>query len=212
MAMQYETWREFIFGQAEDIYPGDSQLPWGEADAATTANFDHIDQALADPEIHQRYSPLQIGIGLQLIYSNCCSDLCFCYVSAGDDARRVQGIRQMKELYRNYFARYCDKPIQQVGNFGEGWLDYTCYMLWDIFVLYPGKASPAMTAAGLEVMSDALTLTNDNCLVSALHGLGHWGLDVTEARTILKRWRRRPTTTNEEVLRYAAQAETGCIQ
>lgn len=210
--MNYEGWRELIFGQAEDLAPTDVEFSDGSVDAVTTTNFDYIDQALADPEIHQRYSPEQIGIGLQLIYSNCCSNLCFCYVQAGDDDRRVQGIRQMKLLYRNYFDRYCTQPVNNVGNDFEGWLGYNCYMLWDFFVLYPGNASPAMTAAGLEVMADALTRTNDNSLVSALHGLGHWSLEVPEATTIIMQWQRRPTTTNPEVLQYAAQAATGCIQ
>lgn len=209
--MKYDQWRDHVFGQPEDINPVDADIPYEEIDAPTTTNFDFIDQALADAEIHQRYSYQQIGIGLQLIYSNCCSNLSFCYIEAGDDARRVQGIRQMKLLYRNYFARHCTQPVNNVGNDFEGWLGFTCYMLWDVFVLYPGNASPAMTAAGLEVMSDALKLTNDSCLVSALHGLGHWAGERPEAKTIVQRWLRRPTTTNQEVLEYAAQAETGYI-
>lgn len=211
MPLNYDIWRDQVFGQAEDLSPADAEFPDGRVDAVNTTNFDHIDQALADAEVHQRYSPKQIGIGLQLIYSNCCSNLCFCYLQAGDDARRVQGIRQMKLLYRNYFDRYCTQPVSSIGNDSEGWLDFTCYMLWDVFVLYPGSASPAMIHASIEVMSDALTLTNDNCLVSALHGLGHWAFEVPEASSIITQWQRKPTTKNPEVLQYAAQAATGCI-
>ncbi len=209
--MNYNQWRNHIFGQAENIEPTDVAFPSDEIDEANTTNFDHIDQALADAEIHKRYSPKQIGIGLQLLYSNCCSNLCFCYTQAGDDARRVQGIRQMKLLYRNYFDRYCRTPVSSIGNDYDGQLGFTCYMLWDIFVLYPGSASPAMTAAALEVMSDALTRTNEQSLVSALHGLGHWSLEVPQASTVVRQWMRKPTTDNREILDYAAEAATGYI-
>ena len=49
-----------------------------------------------------------------------------------------------------------------------------CYMLWDIFVLSPTSAITAMVNASVEVMDDALRAKNEYCVVSAIHGLGHW--------------------------------------
>ena len=79
-------------------------------------------------------------------------------------------------------------------------------------MLYSGNASPAMTSASLDVMAQALQFTNDNCLASAIHGLGHRALDAARAEQILQQWLQRPTTQNAAVIRYAKQAMTGCIQ
>ena len=84
-------------------------------------------------------------------------------------------------------------------------------MLWDIFVLYPGNASPAMKDAVLEVMTDAVQMQNDTCIVSGIHGLGHWATDEPRAAEALRRWLRNPPTSNIQVVEYAKQAATGCI-
>jgi len=149
-----------------------------------------------------------------LIYENSCSNLVFCYIEGGDDARRVQGIRRLDLLYTNFFERYCQTPVDRVGySFQpDGRIGYLCYMLWDVFVLYRGNASSAMCSAALDVMANVLKMKSDNCLVSAIHGLGHWAMDEPRAVQILEKWLLLPTTQNAEVIHYAHEAKTGCIQ
>ena len=210
--MEYFAWRKDVFGQKPgsdpvmlDLLPETSALSMDDT-------LDHVDRALSDPEIHDTYSRDQIGIGLQLIYSNACSNICFCYLEAGDEARRVQGIRNLVRLYQNYFARYCLAPVADIRNDHlDGDVAYLCYMLWDIFVLYPGNASEAMIAAGLDVMATGIQMNNDHCIVSAIHGLGHWATHNSRALQILRQWLCKPTTQNAEVLHYAQQATTSCI-
>jgi hypothetical protein len=211
--MEYVKWRDDIFGQPVGSDPVTLDLRPEMYSVTSDEHFDHIDQALSDPEIHVLFNADQIGIGLQLIYSNSCSNICFCYIEAGDEARRVSGIAKLVDLYSNYFDRYCLSAVGSIGNDHlDGGIGYLCYMLWDIFVLYPGNASPAMVSAALDVMSNALQMKNDNCIVSAIHGLGHWAFDAPRAPLILRQWLRKPTTTNHAVIAYANEATTGCIQ
>lgn len=208
--MEYEAWREAVFGQPTEVKSIDFELTQ-EVEEPNLTNFDHIDRALVDPEIHERYSREQIGAGVTFIYTSGTSKLGNCYIEVGDDDRRVVGILKMKWLYRNYFDRYCTQPVISIGNQSNGEIDFICYMLWDVLVLMPSLSSPEVCSAGLDVMEGAMKLENDNCLVSAIHGLGHWIFDEPRARDILQKWLKRPTTSNQEVLQYATQATTGMI-
>ena len=139
--------------------------------------------------------------------------MCFCYIEAGDDQRRIQGIRNLEKLYANYFDRYCRAPVTSIGNSHvDGWMGFLCYMLWDVFVLSPGTASAGMATAALDVMASGIQFKNDNCIVSAIHGLGHWAMNEPRAILILTHWLRLPTTTNAIVIEYAQHATTGCVQ
>lgn len=211
--MRYVNWRDDVFGQPAGSDPVMLDLLPETYAVTPNENFDHVDRALSDPEIHTLFSSEQIGIGLRLIYSIACSNICFCYTRAdGEARRRVLGIQRLEGLYKNYFERYCLAPVQDIGNDHiDSGISYLCYMLWDIFILRPDNASPAMVSAALDVMSSAMQLENDNCIVSAIHGLGHWVTDVPHASEILWQWIHAPTTKNPIVLAYAEQAKTGYI-
>ena len=84
-------------------------------------------------------------------------------------------------------------------------------MLWDVFVLYPGNATPRMVDATLQMMDSAIYSDNENCIVSVIHGLGHWVPDAPDAAKILQKWLRKPTTSNTQIIEYAKQAALGCI-
>jgi hypothetical protein len=211
--MDYTSWRQDIFGQSPEADPVDLELLPETYSASHDENLAHVDQALDDAEVHRLFSREQIGIGMNIIYSNCCSSICFSYLHATSEQRRTEAIRNLSKLYTNYFDRYCNAPISDIGNDHlDGRIDFLCYMFWDIFILYPGNASPAMVSAALDVMSDALEMHNDNCITSAIHGLGHWTMHESRAAEILSKWLERPTTTNPKVLTYAGYAKTGCIE
>ena len=94
----------------------------------------------------------------------------------------------------------------------DGVIGDLCYMLWDIFVLYPGNASEAMVHAAVDVMRNPMNSKNDNCIVSAIHGLGHWAYNVPSAVEALEEWLRKPSTKNKVILEYAELAKTWRIQ
>ena len=210
--MQYERWRDELFGQPPDSDPVSLERSEDFYAVAPAQAFDFVDRVLLDPNVHRMFSKDQLGIGLNTIYSNCCSDLPFLYTTECDEDRRVTGITNLVNLYGNFFERYCTGSVEG-GAYGQpdGKIGFVCYMFWDIFVLYPGNATPKMRSSAIGVMRSALDSRNDNCLASAIHGLGHWVSDVPEAKVALKHWLVRPTTKNSQILDYARSATTGMI-
>ncbi|NQT93807.1 MAG: hypothetical protein HQ559_13695 [Lentisphaerae bacterium] len=210
--MDYASWLHDVFGQTEGSDPVTLDLLPATDSLSPDDTLDYIDVAIDDARIHELYSKDQIGIGLQLIYCNSCSNMPFSYIEAGDEDRRVQGIRHLDQLYRNYFGRYCSGSVEDIEDSShDGRIGYVCHMFWDIFVLYPRRATPDMTSAGLDVLEHAIHMANDNCIASAIHGLGHWAMHEAQAVRILQSWLQCPTTPNAKLIEYAEHARTGCI-
>ena len=211
--MEYKKWRREIFDHPQNICPATLELSTDFYSVPPTQAFDFVDSLLVDPEVHSLFSKQQLGNGINMIYSNSCSDLPFLYTTECDEKRRIKGIENLENLYKNFFDRYCTGTVGNIGNEqNDGAMGVICYMFWDVFVLYSGNATPGMISAAIKVMKSALNSNNDNTLVSAIHGLGHWALDVPESVSILKKWLQKPTTTNKKVLTYAHTAMTGMIQ
>jgi hypothetical protein len=212
--MIYETWKNEVFGMNENSCPIESEM----IDEAYSLNenliLDYIDKSLTDSSIHNLYSPKQIGIGLNIIYSNCCSDYSFSYLNFSDEERIISSIKKLKFLYQNFFEKYCNSPVNEIGDSTDNRLDYICYMFWDLFVLYPKSENitKKIIEASVQVMSQQLLSKNDNVVVSALHGLGHWASDCPEIKNIIDKWLKNPTTSNKVIHDYAKVAKTGCIQ
>ena len=94
--MNYEKWRNDIFGKAPDSDPVIVDLLDETHALSKDMALDYIDRALIDPEIHTLFTKEQIGIGLQIIYSNDCSDLPFSYIESGDEKRRIVAIKNIR--------------------------------------------------------------------------------------------------------------------
>jgi hypothetical protein len=210
--MIYDQWRDELFGHPPDIDPVVFVYSPEFYAVPPDQAFDFVDRMLVDPDVHTMFSKDQLGNGINTVYSNCCSDLPFLYTTECDEERRLKGIRNLVNLYRNYFERYCTAPVVSIGNDQtDGPMGYICYMLWDVFVLYPSNSTSSMIDAAIDVMRSALQSRNDNCLASAIHGLGHWTDDVPDAAIVLTDWLTKPTTQNLEILEYARTATSGMI-
>ncbi len=215
--MSYEDWRDEIFGRPENFDPVLADLPEEVHQLDDENQLEFINLALLDPEIHTRFSPSQIGIGLNIIFSNTCSDISYCYVmSRGDtkgEQKLVESIKCLSHLYSNYFVRYCTDAVEKIGEArNPKHISFICYMLWDIFVLDPVNATPRMIEATVNMMSESLEIGNDNCIESLIHGLGHWVDDTKLAYTALEKWLNSPSTNNKVLIDYAIQAKSGHIQ
>ena len=211
--MNYENWRNELFDHSPEIDP----VTFGHSpefyDVSPSDAFDFVDRMLNDPEVHSLFDKTQLGNGIQTVYSNCCSDLPFLYTTECTEDRRIKGIRNLRKLYINYFERYCTGRVASIENdLSDGPMGYICLMFWDVFVLYPGNGTPRMVSAAVDVMRSVMQSRSDNCLMSAIHGLGHWASDVPEAASVLKQWLTAPTTENSAVVKYAQAATSGMIQ
>jgi hypothetical protein len=210
--MNYEQWRDELFG----LPPESDPVTYDHSDdfyaVPPHEAFDYVDQVLVDPNVHSLFSKDQLGKSINTIYSNSCSDLPSLYTSESDEDRRIIGINNLINLYRNYFDKHCTGDLPD-GSYSDGGpMGYICYMFWDVFILYPGNAIPAMISAAISVMRTALGSRNDSSLASAIHGLGHRVFDVPEAAITLKHWIQKPTTDNPVVLQYARTATSGMIE
>ncbi|MEM8739082.1 MAG: hypothetical protein AAGG38_11480 [Planctomycetota bacterium] len=170
--MDYEAWRDEVFGQPPGSDPVTLDLSKAFYGLGQVQSLDFIDCALIDRSIHDLFSPDQIGFGLHLIYSNCCSDLPFCYTELESEERKVQAIENLRHLSTNYFDRYCVWPVRDIGNdLGDTEFDqigFICYMFWDVFILHAGNVTDPMKQAAIGVMNNGLASTNDHTIVSAI--------------------------------------------
>jgi hypothetical protein len=90
-----------------------------------------------------------------------------------------------------------------------------CYMWWDAIPLYGGMSHPGrdrINDAVLYVFEEVLKLKAESCLESALHGLGHWHLDLpSRTEPIIRKFLNR-RDISDALRRYAECALTGCVQ
>ena len=212
--MKYDTWKNEVFGMNENSCPVTDEMSDEAYSLEESLVLDYIDKSLNDSSIHHLFTPKQIGIGLNIIYSNCCSDYSFSYLNFSDEKRIISSIKNLNSLYKNFFEKYCHRPVKSIGEVSDKRLDYVCYMFWDIFVLYPKAKdiTKKVIEASVDLMAKQLSSKNDNVLVSALHGLGHWADDCPEIESIITKWLKAPTTTNPVIQDYAEAAKTGYIQ
>lgn len=211
--MDYPTFLAEVFGQPEDSDPVARELSAAFYALPPAQALAYITRALADDHIHARYNRRQLGNGLSVLFENTCSNTVFCFLEGTTEDERVAGIRALRDLYRNFFARYCREPVDDIGNrFGDR-LDYLCYMFRDTFVVYPGNAPPRVIDAAIDVMAESLRSDCEACQVSALHGLGHWVAYRPDAKAVVERFlATAPKGMNPVVKRYAEEAGRGCVQ
>ncbi len=211
--VEYDRWRDELFGHPPDSDHFSLDRSDEFHDVEPDQAFDFIDRILLDTEVHQLFTQEQLGNGINTIYNHCYSSFPDLYTIECDEDRRMIGISNLINLYRNFFERYCTASVVGVGTTeADGSMGSICYMFWDIFILYPGNATPKMQLAAIGVMESVLKSCNESCLVSAIHGLGHWASGMPEAVLVLKLWLENPTTKNPGILNYARSAMTGMIQ
>lgn len=73
--MEYNQWRNELFGHPSDSDPVSLERSEEFYAVKPIHAFDFVDRVLLDPDVHQLFTKDQLGNGLNTIYSNCCSDL-----------------------------------------------------------------------------------------------------------------------------------------
>ncbi len=210
--MTYDAWRHELFNQDPGLKPQDFEMSQEFYTLSDDLIFDYINHALTDSRIHTDYSQDQIGNALDYIFAPYNSGYPILYEKIGDEKKRLEGILNIRKLYQNYFNRYCHAPVTNIGNDkGNGTFGYICYMFWEGFPIHPSSSKKQDLQAAQAVLEFAVRSSNDNVIVSALHGLGHWAPYRIEASTIIQNWLKSPTTKNKAVLDYARAAQAGRI-
>ncbi|MEY4905465.1 MAG: hypothetical protein RLZZ292_3280 [Bacteroidota bacterium] len=164
------------------------------------------------------FSDGQIGLGLNYIFNNCCSNLADDFKVADVPVeRKVAAIKSLFGLFRDVLNPRCHKVLSAFSKDAIAPLSYICYMFWDITPIaiwnnVPSKEGKAYYEAIAFVMQECLYLSNPACVESALHGLGHLvGTQTAIAKPIIENYLKNKKNKNVTLKNYAEMALTGTI-
>lgn len=161
------------------------------------------------------YTNAQANQGLYFLIHEGDSPLCALTDSSIAIEERVRFIHSIVALFEQCFAPRCTPHLLDVDEPGAGALNPVCYMWWDIFPLYADSEKAALReidAACLSVMETTLQLPSIACQESALHGLGHWGLEYPErCRTVVSAFILQHPNLRAELRAYAERAKEGDV-
>lgn len=190
------------------------------ADDPLTA-FEFIEQLCQNPGIILKpYTDDQVGLGLEFIFNNACSNLTHSFKAAAvEHHRKVEALRSLSKLFKEVLEPRCASETQAGSNIKAGVLPSICYMFWDVCPL-SGHWSDVSKAerrdyyeAVAEVMAKCLKSSNLACVESGLHGLGHMVAEYpVVAEPILDQYLKNSGKIPSAVLNYAKAARTGNIQ
>jgi hypothetical protein len=204
----YKEWRHTLLNRQENDDPVNMEMDNNFYYYSDDQKVQYLNKFLCDEDVHEKYTRKQIGIAINYLYSNACSDYVFMYRNSKDNL-----ILNLNNLYKNYFNRHCIEKVSSIGNSHDGdSLYFMCYMFWDLFVIHPGIDTDRDINDGYQVMENNIYSNNENIIVSVIHGLGHWVHGGEKSVIILDKWLNNPSTDNEIILEYAEIAKTGCIQ
>jgi hypothetical protein len=217
--MAYEEWLTFVFDRVttgpEWYFDLEEQcLSCSEEETVT-----YLMRTFANCKTElSRFTDDQVGLGLNHIFNNSCSDVVFSLKNEKIDlAKRMETIRAIATLYRDCFTPRCAKAL---GHRSEPEastkLNYICYMLWDIspIACWQGRAEENEAySAVTEVLRDALMSPNIACVESALHGLGHIHCYVPQVvESVIETFLGASTVHDERLRQYADSASLGRVQ
>lgn len=210
---RYQEWLEFCFGRTGDE-TDPFRMDW---------DFDAPPEELAELFVYTMkhsgsdligYSDRQLSIGLQALMFNNFSTLVFELMQPrlGDDLR-VEAIRSLGALYSKCLEKRSPPVLgcrsESIGNP----LEFFTYMLWDVTPLdqLANREGPCRNEL-LQVWRSALGSSNEACIESALHGLGHASGGMRKrAEAIIDDWIDDGPRVRPELIEYARAARTGCI-
>jgi hypothetical protein len=218
--LTYEQWERFVFERSITASGSsdDPDLPegtrWDER-VDTRRALEYLTRLFRNPaDLPRRYSRAQIDQGLHYLISPSSSG----HAHVLSDVRlpwsdRTACFEAMIALYEKLMAPVYKDDLGHT-NHGSGFHS-ACYMWWDIFPLWGGMDHPdrdRINEAVLNVCEYALGLRALSCQESALHGLGHWHLEIPEQTgPIVERFLAR-TDINRAIRAYAELAAAGHVQ
>lgn len=199
----YNLWIEHVFDLDSPNYQVDDPLCWTSADGLdyTLAFLTRFFENSA--ELVGRYPPISIDLGLMNIvgssdYTLVLSDTRF----AWPERRRC--FDAMMPLYENLIA-----PV-----FGNSLTCQASYIWWDAIRVYGNMPHPdcdRINDAVLHVFEHVLSLSSEACLISVLHGLGHWHAAVPSRTEPLVRRLLTRNDISPQLRQYAELAAVGRV-
>ena len=155
--------------------------------------------------------PQRYAKGLLCIFSNSCSNLAFLFTKTNVGCpQKARVLSKLKFVFDNLFVKYCEREVREIGSSNDRDLGFICYMLWDITPIYPTNIDSDVLEECVKIMKYSMSLDNESCIISGLHGNGHWIDDLPSlAMKIdsckMEKW-------SPKIKEYAERAKQGGVQ
>jgi hypothetical protein len=130
-----------------------------------------------------------------------------------EEPLRYRLIRSFEILFRDFFAIRCSPALGHLSEAGNP-LNGSCYMWWDFDCWYcaPAQQDSAHDSIVLPLLRSILTIQNEACQESALHGLGHrYRKNSRDVESIIDEFLARERNLRPELAEYARRARRGSV-
>jgi hypothetical protein len=182
---RYDRWLAYVFGR-EPPFNGDlwniaNKLPPFDATSSEIVGLIGRTMTRSGDDL-ARFSVDQVADGLTYIFNPLFSNYGRA-LSASDVplATRVQAMMAAKLLYKECLEPRCAHCLGHLDQPGANRLNRFVYMWWDSpSLVYANRDVPEMVAAIIKVFHYTLGSSNEACVESALHGLGHSAYDLPD--------------------------------
>jgi hypothetical protein len=240
MIPQYQRQLDYIFNRPTDepewYWRSDS---WEEGvfEDNPLSTYTFLETLFLNPkEDLKTYSDNQIGLGLNYIFNNSCSNMSHDFMEAlVPIERKIKAINSLFTLFRDVLNPRSPEILSAFSQATLSKISYVCYMFWDICPLSAAtqfRCSEAEIRAEAEqkayknsklenhnfntaiahVMKKCLDLSNPACVESGLHGLGHMAFSYPAiAVPIIDDFLKKGKKRSPSLVDYAKMARTGMI-
>lgn len=228
----FDDWITHIFDHEDGDWHWDVDAPCWNEEANPKRALEFLDQLFRAPEVLLgRFSPAQIGAGINFLANPSCSSYGFVFLEHSLPIEdRTRCLTNIATIYRIVFAEICIRKTHhgRSSDHPESTAaDHICYMFWDVFPMY-GRTRNDLTrddadvrgnwddhckieAACIDSMERTLATDHIACQEGALHGLGHWQMYYPErVAPIVDSFLRR-CGERHELIGYARDARNGNV-
>jgi hypothetical protein len=222
MTPKYQRQLNYLFNRPIDEpewYWGNDYWEEGVFDDNTLDTFTFLETLLTNPkEDLAAYSDAQIGLGLNYIFNNSCSNMTHEFKGADVSfERKIKVLKTLFTLFRDVLNPRSPEVVSAFSQASLSKISYVCYMFWDITPLSMYESLDKneidiYNATIAEIMKKCLRLSNPACVESGLHGLGHLAFNHPKiAVPIIDNFLKNGKCKNESLINYAKSARTGMI-
>lgn len=182
---------------------------------------EHIASLIAETfersgELLSHFSDAQLNQAFWYLVSGISSD----FMHALNDqavplAIRLRALRSFVPVFEQVMAVRCSPHLSHLDEQPANALNSACYMWWDVLPLKsePEKAERAeFDAEVLRVLSRLLSIPQDACRESALHGISEWQFDYPKIQGVVDEFLARTPGLRAELVSYAQRAKVGNVQ
>jgi hypothetical protein len=240
MTAQYQRQLDYIFNRPTDLPEWYWRSDSGEEsvfESNPLSVFEFLETLFLNPkEDLKSYSDDQIGLGLNFIFNNSCSNMSSDFMAADVPMeRKIKAIHSLFTLFRDVFNPRSPEVLSAFSQSPLSKISYICYMFWDTCPFSAAsefRCTEARTRSESEqkayknsklenynfnaaialVMKKCLNLSNPACVESGLHGLGHLAFGYPAvAVPIIDNFLKNGKKRNPTLVNYATMARTGMI-